>query len=93
MAGNNAIRRANVIGMGLIGGSVSLALQKAGFVVHGDDADNDRVDLALERGVINQRGIAHDAEIGIAATPVLTLTDTVQRLLMNQQESSQMSAR
>lgn len=81
MAGNDVIRRANVIGMGLIGGSISLALQKAGFVVHGDDSNEDRVDLALERGVINERGIAHDAEISVAATPVLTLTETVQRLL------------
>jgi len=81
MAGNDVIRRANVIGMGLIGGSIALALQKAGYVVHGDDANHDRVNLALERGIINHRGIASDAEIGIAATPVLTLTDTVQRLL------------
>ena len=81
MPTNDVVRRANVIGMGLIGGSVALALQKAGFVVHGDDADKGRIDLAIERGVINERGIAHDAVIGIAATPVLTLTDTVRRLL------------
>lgn len=81
MAGNDVLRRANVIGLGLIGGSIALALQKAGYVVHGDDADRERVDLALERGIIHERGIAHDAEIGIAATPVLTLTDTVRHLL------------
>jgi prephenate dehydrogenase len=67
--------------MGLIGGSIALALQKAGFQVHGDDADPQRVDLALDRGVINERGIAQDALIGVAATPVLTLTSTVEQLL------------
>lgn len=81
MAEIESRRRANVVGLGLIGGSVSLALQEAGFFVHGDDADSSRVDLAMERGIINERGLATDATISVAATPVLTLTDTVQRLL------------
>jgi prephenate dehydrogenase len=81
MGDDKSVKRANVIGMGLIGGSIALALQKAGFRVHGDDADPQRVDLAFERGVINERGIAPDALIGVAATPVLTLTSTVEHLL------------
>jgi prephenate dehydrogenase len=81
MGDDVSVKRANVIGMGLIGGSIALALQKAGFQVHGDDADPQRVDLALDRGVINERGIAQDALIGVAATPVLTLTSTVEQLL------------
>lgn len=81
MSNGDHSQRANVLGLGLIGGSVALALQKAGFIVHGDDADHRRVDTALERGIINEHGLARNAVISIAATPVLTLADTVQRLL------------
>ena len=36
-------RTANVVGLGLIGGSVALALREQGWTVHGTDLDGDRV--------------------------------------------------
>ena len=43
---------ANVLGLGLIGGSIALALRRAGWTVHGEDAVPGRSDEALARGVI-----------------------------------------
>jgi len=77
-----ATRHANVVGLGLIGGSVALALKKSGFTVHGDDADDSRIALALERGIIDVGGITRDAVVSVAATPVMTLTKTITRLLV-----------
>jgi len=81
MTDPNVLRRANVVGLGLIGGSIALALRRAGFIVHGEDSHAGRVELALERSVIDEHGVAKDAIVSFAATPVLTLTDTVQQLL------------
>ena len=75
------VRHANVIGLGLIGGSLALALREAGFVVFGDDSDPRRVGMARERGIIDQQGVSSDAYVSFAATPVMTLATTVQRLL------------
>ncbi|MEY4365772.1 MAG: putative prephenate dehydrogenase [Actinomycetota bacterium] len=63
-------RTANVIGLGLIGGSVCLALRRAGFVVHGDDSSAERVAEALERSVIDRSGLDPAAEVTFVATPV-----------------------
>jgi prephenate dehydrogenase len=78
---NPEIRHANVVGLGLIGGSVALALKSLGFVVHGDDEDPERVSEALQRKIIDQAGVCSHAVVSFAATPVLSLGDTVQRLL------------
>ncbi|MFT5025699.1 MAG: prephenate dehydrogenase, partial [Ilumatobacter sp.] len=42
-------RRANVIGLGLIGGSIALALKSAGWKVSGDDTRQPTLATALER--------------------------------------------
>ncbi|MFM8505875.1 MAG: hypothetical protein ACKOBB_12695 [Acidimicrobiaceae bacterium] len=52
-----ATRRANVLGLGLIGGSLALALAKHGFVVSGSDANGEVEQSALARGVIGTVGI------------------------------------
>lgn len=74
-------RRANVIGLGLIGGSIALALRARGWHVGGDDADRASIDIALERGVIDQAGLVEDAEITFVAVPVLAASDAVKRAL------------
>lgn len=76
-----SLRTANVLGLGLIGGSLALALQKIGYLVAGDDADESKVTTALERNIINQRNLFHDAEITFVATPVGMLTEQVLRAL------------
>lgn len=74
-------RRANVIGLGLIGGSIALALRARGWHVHGDDADEARLVAAHERAVVDDVGLAADAEITFVAVPVLAVADQVKRAL------------
>lgn len=75
------IGRANVLGLGLIGGSLALALQRAGYEVSGSDSDASHVEKALERGVIHHGGLFADAEVTFVATPVNTVADQAARAL------------
>ncbi len=79
--GIGAPRRANVAGLGLIGGSLGLALGERGWHVTGDDLDATRVERALAMGVIHAAGLDPLAEITFVSTPVLALADQVKRAL------------
>jgi prephenate dehydrogenase len=74
-------RRANVIGLGLIGGSVALGLRAAGWHVSGDDVDRSTAASALERDVVDALGLDPDADITFVAVPVLSSADQVKRAL------------
>ena len=74
-------RRANVIGLGLIGGSVALALRQQGWKVSGGDAVATTAATALERGVVDTIGLDAQAEITFVAVPVLATVDEVKRAL------------
>ena len=74
-------RRANIIGLGLIGGSIGLSLRERGWYVHGDDHDQVRVDRALKLGVLDEQGLAEDVDVSFVATPVLTVADQIKRAL------------
>ena len=74
-------KRANVLGLGLIGGSVAAALRGKGWHVAGADEDGEREADALGRGFIDARGIDADAEVSFVATPVSTVASGVRRLL------------
>jgi prephenate dehydrogenase len=74
-------RRANIIGLGLIGGSVALALREREWHVCGDDHVPATVDRALAADVIDQAGLDPDADITFVATPVLAVADQVKRAL------------
>lgn len=74
-------RLANVIGLGLMGGSVALGLRQRGWHVAGDDASAATVSRAVERGIIDEGGLRRDAEITFVAVPVLAMTDQVKRAL------------
>ncbi|MFZ9629250.1 MAG: prephenate dehydrogenase/arogenate dehydrogenase family protein [Ilumatobacteraceae bacterium] len=74
-------RRASVLGLGLIGGSIARALIERGWHVTGDDLQPARAAAALERGIVHDVGIDPDAEITFVATPVLSLADQVKRAL------------
>ena len=74
-------RTANVIGLGLIGGSVCLALRRAGFVVHGEDSSAERVAEALDRTVIDRSGLDPAAEVTFVATPVNEIPAGVKHAL------------
>lgn len=63
-------RRAAVVGTGLIGGSVGMALRRAGWHVTGTDRDERRSRRALELGAIDAIGADPDAEVTFVAVPV-----------------------
>lgn len=62
-------RRAHVIGLGLIGGSVALALADQGWSVSGHDRDHLVTSSARERGVVTSTDLASDVELVVVATP------------------------
>jgi prephenate dehydrogenase len=70
-------RRANVVGLGLIGGSVAKALRARGWVVHGEDAKADLVARAVGRGILDGGGLDPAAEITFVAVPVHALPEAV----------------
>lgn len=75
-------RRANVLGLGLIGGSICVALRDRGWVISGDDNDQGRVTEALSRGIISAAGLDPAAEITFVAVPVMSVADQVRRALV-----------
>jgi prephenate dehydrogenase len=74
-------KRANVIGLGLIGGSVAAGLRDRGWYVSGDDTDAERVRQALDKHIVDQPGLDADADITFVATPVLAVPDQARRAL------------
>jgi prephenate dehydrogenase len=75
------LRRANVIGLGLIGGSVALGLRDRGWYVTGDDADGVIAQRALDGAVVDALGLDPAAEITFVAVPVLAAADQAKRAL------------
>ncbi len=70
MAAGDASPRAAIIGTGLIGGSIGLALREQGWWVAGTDQNAAVAAEALGRGALDAVGSAPDAEITFVATPV-----------------------
>lgn len=63
-------KRAAIVGTGLIGGSIGLALRGHGWHVTGIDHDEQRAARALVVGALDAVGEDPDAEITFVATPV-----------------------
>src|SRR5690606_32557579 len=74
-------RCANVIGLGLIGGSIATGLRQRGWRVHGDDVRRATVERAVALDVIDAAGLDPDAEITFVAVPVMAVADQVKRAL------------
>jgi prephenate dehydrogenase len=68
-------RRAQLVGTGLIGGSIGLALRDAGWHVTGSDRDAASAARALELGAVDAIGDDVGAELTFVATPVGTVAD------------------
>jgi prephenate dehydrogenase len=63
-------RRAGIVGMGLIGGSIGLALRQAGWFVTGTDVDEGTAGRALALGAVDALGVDGGASVTFIATPV-----------------------
>ncbi len=74
-------RRAQIIGTGLIGGSVGLALRGQGWRVSGVDSESGVEAQALELGAIDAIGLDSGAELTVVATPVGSIPDLVRQAL------------
>ena len=66
-------RRAHVVGLGLIGASVALALGEAGWRVSGSDLRPAVVDEARRRGVIDDGAFGDEHSLVVIATPAGTV--------------------
>ncbi|ALC16161.1 prephenate dehydrogenase [Desulfuromonas soudanensis] len=88
MSNQILIPKLAIVGVGLIGGSLALALKAAGVVgeVVGIGRGLANLEKALELGVVDRitqdpaEGVA-DADLVLLATPVLTLTEMASRVL------------
>ncbi len=74
-------KRANVVGTGLIGGSVGLALKRAGWFVSGTDLDPAVSAQALEVGAIDAVGIESDADLTVIAATVGAIAEVAKEIL------------
>lgn len=73
--------RAAVIGIGLIGGSIGLALRQRGWHVTGHDADPDHAERALDLGALDAVGHDPAAEVTFVATPLESVESEVKAIL------------
>jgi prephenate dehydrogenase len=73
--------RALVVGTGLIGGSLGMALRARGWHVTGQDADADRAVEAQAKGALDKIGDDLDAELAVVATPAGAVADAARALL------------
>jgi prephenate dehydrogenase len=73
--------RAAVVGTGLIGASIGLALRARGWAVTGRDIDQERSQRALEAGALDAVGDDAAAEVTFVATPVAAVASEARRAL------------
>ncbi len=69
--------RANLIGLGLIGGSIALGLSNAGWSVWGEDDDPEVCAKALAAGAITAIGRQRDVDVTFVAVPVSRIAAVV----------------
>lgn len=78
-------RSANVVGSGLIGGSVGLALRDQGWHVSISDLDPEIASRAVEIGAADAVGFDDSAELTVIATPVGDIADLAKDALARTQ--------
>jgi prephenate dehydrogenase len=73
--------RAAIVGLGLIGGSLGLALRSRGWHVTGRDLDPARQARAREIGAVDDLGDGRDADVTFVATPVGAVVEEARKAL------------
>lgn len=73
--------RAGLVGTGLIGGSIGMALRRQGWHVSGVDLDPDRAARALELGALDAVGRDPGADVTFVATPVGAVAELSRAVL------------
>lgn len=80
-SGGGESRRAQIIGMGLIGGSLGMALRQRGWTVTGTDTVGARATRAQRIGALDAVGIDDGAAITFVATPAGAVPEVAHRAL------------
>jgi prephenate dehydrogenase len=76
-----APHRAVVIGAGLMGGSVALALRALGWHVSGIDQDRSRIQRGIDLGAFDAEGPDDDASVTFVCTPVSSVPELAKAAL------------
>ena len=79
------VRRATIIGTGLIGGSVGMALRERGWHVSGTDAAPGVAARAVALGALTAEGLDHRADLVVVATPVHAASAVIGEILASDQ--------
>jgi prephenate dehydrogenase len=74
-------KHAHIVGLGLIGASLALALREAGWQVSGEDRDSDVVELAESSGIITSREPAIEVDLIVIATPAGVVAEVARTFL------------
>jgi len=76
-----------IVGLGLIGGSLAMALRRSGFAgrILGIDVCGETVSRALQTGIVDEastgpEGLAPTADIAVVCTPIKAIVPWVRRL-------------
>jgi prephenate dehydrogenase len=77
--------RVAIVGLGLMGGSLAMALRDHCRQLLGCDRDQETLALALKRGIVDEAGVdpalvLPHADVVVLATPVRTILSMLQRL-------------
>ena len=70
-----------VVGVGLMGGSIGLALRQEGWRVIGVDEDGERLGAAVEAGAIDAAGGLGECDLAFVSTPVGTVAELTREAL------------
>lgn len=73
--------RAAVVGTGLIGGSIGMALRRLGWYVTGHDRNPERTKRAMELGALDAIGTDPQADVVFVATPVSSVAAVARKLV------------
>lgn len=73
--------RATIVGTGLIGASIGLALRARGWHVTGSDSDPERAKTALALGALDEIGEDPSAAVTFIATPVSAVAPAARRAI------------
>jgi prephenate dehydrogenase len=75
-------RRAQIVGTGLIGGSIGTALRRQGWTVTGSDIDPSRSARAVAVGALDREGIDKEASVVFVAVPAGAVTAVIAQALV-----------
>jgi len=76
-------QRAQIVGTGLIGGSIGLGLRQRGWIVTGSDINPARAARAVALGAIDEIGTDEEALVTFVATPAGAVAGAARKALEN----------